>query len=190
MEKDKLKNFINENKEEFDIIEPSGELWGRIEGEISDDKPLFQLKPFLRIAATVVMILGASWIGFFLGTNQDEFSSKKKPAIENLHEYAFEGMSDELMEVERYYVSEVSIRESKLENSNVDEELLNEVKLLKEEFEELKKEMGQSIDPMKVIEAMIENYQLRLEILQDILDEIEKEEERQLIKEGNNENIA
>jgi len=77
-------------------------------------------------------------------------------------------------------VNEVAEKQSQLSNYNVDEELLEEVELLNEEFEQLKIEMGQSADPMKVVEAMISNYQLRIEILQSILEEIEREREKTL----------
>ena len=59
---------------------------------------------------------------------------------------------------------------------------------MKLEFELLKEEMGQSADPMMVIEAMIQNYQLRLELLKSILEQVENERNHQ--KKMNDERIA
>jgi hypothetical protein len=181
MKKDKFKDFIQEHHDEFDMIEPSPELWKGIERSTKKKGSGFDSKSFLRIAASLFFILGAAWIALQIGNPiQEETAETETIQEEQSYDYAFSGLGDELAEVERFYVNEVSIKQSQLENYSVDEELLDEVELLNEEFEQLKIEMGQSADPMKVVEAMISNYQLRIEILQSILDEIEREREKTL----------
>lgn len=181
MEKDKFKNFIQEHHDEFDMIEPSPELWNRIEGSTQKKGSGFDSKTFLRIAASLFFILGAAWIALQIAEpTKDAIAEQEVIQENNSYDYAFSGLGDELAEVERFYVNEVAEKQSQLSNYNVDEELLEEVELLNEEFEQLKIEMGQSADPMKVVEAMISNYQLRIEILQSILEEIEREREKTL----------
>lgn len=180
MKKDTFKDFIDEHKEEFDFIEPSESTWKGIDTEIRKEKRLFDSKVFLRIAASLFLILGAAWIALqIINLPVDNFAEKTEDSEIN-SEYVFSEMSDELAEVEHYYVSEVSLKESELSNYKVDKDLLEEVDFLKEEFEQLKFEMENSADPMKVVEAMINNYQLRLEILQSILDQLEKDRERNI----------
>lgn len=186
-----FKNFIDENHEEFDSMEPSEQVWKGIKKETQKEKRLFDSKVFLRIAASLFLLFGSAWIAIQIATRPvDQMVEEETEQAGNMDfDYAFSGLSDELIEVERYYVSEVSIKEDALSNYAVDEELLAEVDLLKEEFEQLKEEMGQSADPMKVVEAMINNYQLRLEILQDILNELEREREKE-IQNGKDENYV
>lgn len=193
MEKDKLKDFIQENKEEFDFIEAGESTWMGIDEELSKrNRFSFDSKSFLRIAASIFLILGAAWIGIQINNSETNGAIAEEEANteEAIREYAFSGMSDELVEVERFYVSEVSLKESQLTDYEVDEDIFEEVELLKVEFEQLKEEMKNSGDPMKVVEAMIYNYQLRLEILQDILDQLERERENELHKNEKDENFV
>ena len=190
MEKDKFKNFIDENHEEFDFMEPSEQVWKGIKKETQKEKRLFNSKVFLRIAASLFLLLGSAWIVLQIATNPaDQFVEEDSTNEEVKNSFAFTGLSDELVEVERYYISEVSLKESELSNYNVDEELLAELDFLKEEFEVLREEMEQSADPMKVVEAMINNYQLQLEILEDILYQIEREREKKT-QNGKDENYV
>ena len=112
------------------------------------------------------LLLGSAWIVLQIATNPaDQFVEEDSTNEEVKNSFAFTGLSDELVEVERYYISEVSLKESELSNYNVDEELLAELDFLKEEFEALRGEMEQSADPMKVVEAMINNYQFGNKLL-------------------------
>jgi hypothetical protein len=181
MKKDQFKDFIQEHQDEFNMLEPSQDVWKGIENSSKKERRLFDSRVFLRIAASLFFILGAAWIALQIGKMPvRETADKEEVKTEELYDYAFSGISDELAEVEHYYVNEVAQKEALLSNFKVDEDLLEEVQLLNVEFEQLKIEMGQSADPMRVVEAMINNYQLRLEILQSILDQLEREKEKEL----------
>lgn len=181
MEKDKLKGFIQDHQEEFEMLEPSSDLWKGIEPKVKKKKGRFDSKVLLRIAASLFFVLGAAWIALQIGNLPGDQVAEEtgEPTVEG-YDYAFSGISDELAEVEHYYVSEVALKRSELSNYEVDEELLEELEQLDAAFEQLKSEMEQSPDPMKVVEAMIQNYQLKLEILQQILDQLEREKEKKL----------
>jgi len=191
MDKDNFKDFIQANKDQFDSIEPSPESWNKIEQRVYKDKPLIRTTILLRVAASLFLILGAAWIGIqIVSISQDQVAVEEAQSIEDSATYAFNGMSDELVEVEKFYVSEVNLKEEKLANYQVDKDLMEEVEKLKLEFDQLKEEMSTSADPMRVVEALINNYQLRLEILQSILDQLEKEKRKELQKENQNESIV
>lgn len=186
MEKDKLKDFIDQNKEDFDLFEPSDQIWEGVEMDLRKERFTFPSKVILRIAASVFFLLGAAWL--WMQMNPTAGPEIVEKSTEEKVEYAFTGLSAELEEVEFYYVSEVNFAQEQLNDYEVDEELFGEVEALKLEFELLKEEMGQSADPMMVIEAMIQNYQLRLELLKSILKQVEKERNHQ--KRMNDERIA
>ncbi len=191
MDKDNFKDFIQANKDQFDSIEPSPESWNKIEQRVYKDKPLIRTTILLRVAASLFLILGAAWIGIqIVSTPQNQVAVEEAQSIEDSATYAFYGMSDELVEVEKFYVSEVNMKEEKLASFQVDEDLMEEVEKLKLEFDQLKEEMSTSPDPMQVVEALINNYQLRLEILQSILDQLEKERMKDLQKENEYESVV
>ena len=192
MDKDKFKDFIQENKDQFDLAEPSEMSWKMIEQKVYKDKPLLRSSILLRVAASLFLILGAAWMGMQILT-----MSENKVAVEEVKEemeekssLAFSGMSDELVEVEQYYVSEVQLKEQELSDFKIDDDLLEEIEVLKLEFDQLKDEMKNSADPMQVVEALINNYQLRLEILQNILDQMKKERMRELQKDNKDESFV
>jgi len=192
MDKDKFKDFIQENKDQFDLAEPSEMSWKMIEQKVYKDKPLLRSSILLRVAASLFLILGAAWMGMQILT-----MSENKVAVEEVKEemeekssLAFSGMSDELVEVEQYYVSEVQLKEQELSDFKIDDDLLEEIEVLKLEFDQLKEEMKNSADPMQVVEALINNYQLRLEILQNILDQMKKERMRELQKDNKDESFV
>jgi hypothetical protein len=68
---ERLEDFIKMNRDEFDDLEPSGDLWAKIEKELppegtaikSQEAKTFSLSFVLKVAASVVIIMG---IGFGL----------------------------------------------------------------------------------------------------------------------------
>src|SRR3982751_47216 len=68
----RLEEFVKANREEFEDIEPSAELWGRIEKELplhfgqkKNETKTFSLGFVLRIAASVVVLMGIGFV-FYL----------------------------------------------------------------------------------------------------------------------------
>ena len=139
MEKDKLKGFIQDHQEEFEMLEPSSDLWKGIEPKVKKKKGRFDSKVLLRIAASLFFVLGAAWIALQIGNLPGDQVAEEtgEPTVEG-YDYAFSGISDELAEVEHYYVSEVALKRSELSNYEVDEELLEELEQLDAAFEQLK----------------------------------------------------
>jgi molecular chaperone GrpE (heat shock protein) len=82
-------------------------------------------------------------------------------------------MFKEFQEAETYYAAEVSEKVNLIKEMEGDEELLAEIEFLQLEYENLKKEMDAGADSQKIIAAMIENYRLRLNILEEILMELQ-----------------
>ena len=74
----RLEDFIKNNKEAFDDLEPSASIWGRIElglpAEISQpnkkDAKVFSLGFVLRVAASIVVVMGISFIFYLRNQNK------------------------------------------------------------------------------------------------------------------------
>lgn len=167
MNNDKLKSFIDANKLQFDSEEPSKELWNDIANGLGEKPKIFSFWKVLPYAATIALLVS---IGVFF-INQGTESRLASKSVKD--DFGLSGFSDELQEVEQYYIVQVNEKLEDLERFDVDEELLSEVNMLKTEFDDLKVEMGVGADPMKVIEAMIDNYRLRLVLLEDLLEAME-----------------
>jgi len=179
MKEDKLKDFISDNKEGFESEFPSDNLWQKIENELEGRKEtkIISFQRFLPyVAAAAVVILG---MFFFLNSDGEQIIADQTEDIQN-------NLVADFGEVEGYYMVQVNDRLKSLKSYDVDPELLEEVDDLKQEFEELKIEMGLGADPGMVLEAMIENYRLRLEILEDLSRAFEaskqKREEHEIIQ--------
>ena len=159
MKKDRLKEYIKEHREELDSEFPSEGIWDKIERRLDqDEKPkVFSIQRFIPYAVAAIILVGA----IFLWPSND-------PKI------VIEDFTSDFSEVENYYLVQVNDKLNDLEKYEIDPDLMEEVSDLKKEFDELKLEMGVGADPGVVIEAMIENYRLRLELLEDLLSAMER----------------
>ncbi|MEM7160998.1 MAG: hypothetical protein AAF487_01030 [Bacteroidota bacterium] len=176
MKEDKLKNFIDSNKEEFDVEFPSENLWNKIESDLDQKEvKVFSIRPYLPYAAAGIMI----FLSVFFFLNKDNKNLAEDPV-----QSAQDNLVEDFGEVENYYSMQVNDKLRNLNEYDVDPELLEEINDLKSEFEELKVEMGYGADPGIVLEAMVENYRLRLEILESLLHAFEesKQEDNEIIE--------
>lgn len=102
-------------------------------------------------------------------------------------------VSPEYNEVEQYYVQQVSIMEDEIENiwiNNDPEEkemLLQELDDMDKMYEDLQKDLKANPNDDRVINAMIEHYQRKVDIMNYVLSqlrEIQKDNENQINKEN------
>lgn len=171
MEMDKLKSFIDDHKEGFDDEMPSPVVWDKIEKALPQDRgrfvPIRWLWTLGAAAAVVVLLLGA----YVFTMNQ--------PDVEQVAEngqpvFRLSNVSEEMAEVEAYYLAEVNVRIDEMKKFPEGEEYLTAVEELRSEYESLCIELGRGADRGKIIEAMIQNYRMRLEILEEMLEELRK----------------
>ncbi|MGB0929529.1 MAG: hypothetical protein ACPGVB_02050 [Chitinophagales bacterium] len=189
--KDPLERFVQEHRDEFDLKEPSFELWDRIADSLPPDKEesapkMVPLRLVFRMAAMVVVVLGAALMLFFQSSDNSNDIRLKGQSI------ALHDISPELAEVEQHYVALieaklVTLKSSEILNGADYQSLIHEMEDLDKDYEELKKELRNSLDKEQVIEAMIQNYRLRLKILEKMLQQVQKESDLKSAKEDKNE---
>ena len=182
MDKDKLKGFIDSHKEEFEE-QPRRDLWSSIEAELDDEGAQSDggnIRKFISWAAAAVLLFGVGYGMFKLGGMQSPIAEEQVEVPEKIEqpEITIASISADMAEVEQYYITEVHEKMDELKNYEIDEDILAEIEFLQEEFDALKGEIGRSVNPEIIIQAMIDNYRLRLEILENLLEEL-KEEHRQ-----------
>lgn len=169
-----MKDFLDQNREGFDSLQPSDDLWTRIENDLEEPKevctvPMRYLWYTVGAAACVVAILSS----VILFQPEPEVVAEQPNQEVEAPSFSLADVSEELAEVELYYASEVNAKIEAVKEYDESEEFLEDIEFLRTEFEALREEMGRGADQHKIIEAMIENYRLRLEILEDLLDELE-----------------
>ncbi len=172
--KDRLEEFIKANREGFDVYEPGENIWKGIQKRrtariMVSHSLLVQLT---RVAA-VLLIFAASW------ALHDYFDYRHRIALENQENQIYSEIP-ELRETENYYNSLVSVKMKELQPyfrqvPGLDKEVKGDLTQLDSVYVSLKKDLRDNIANDEVIEAMIQNYRMKLEILEDLLNELKME---------------
>ena len=173
---DNLEKFIQENRDQLDPELPKG-LWEKIEPQ-SKKQRLFS-KTWMNVAsiAAGVLLLVSLGISYFYG-NDDNGPVHSEPTVAQKSDEVIKEdvnlgeISPEYAEIEMHYASLVNDRVEELNRLNPDPDLMEEIEELEEEYELLKKELGSGGNDAQIIEAMIDNYRIKLQLLEDILDHL------------------
>jgi predicted CopG family antitoxin len=167
---DRLEKFVKQHHEQFDSREPDPSIWLKINPAstpvVKDRRPM----RWLRIAAAVAVIFAGSTAGIYFLTGEK--------ADQEL--YSNE-LYREIMETEQYYSQMVSDRYNELKpflaaNPAASEMLTTDMEELDEVYAELKEDLKDNASNPEVIEAMILNYRVKLEILEDLLNQLKEKE--------------
>lgn len=173
---DRLENFINKNREDFDQGVPDLKVWAAIEQNLSAaDAPsmlpekkakVISFKRVMSIAASVLVLLLAGGIG---GT----YIAQQQNAT------AISSLSDidvEHAEVERYFSQLIEEKTKQLAHFDNAENVKSDLQQLDEVFKELSKELKIAPKGMQeqIINAMIKNYQAKIDILNRVIEKREK----------------
>ena len=119
-------------------------------------------KPMLGIAASIALI-----ITLFIGSQQQKESgdlASVSPKMEETQNFFTATINEELIKLKE----EVSPEVEKLV-----QDALKQIKILEEDYVNLKADLSKSGDDNRVIYAMISNFQNRIDILKNTLNQIE-----------------
>jgi len=169
--KDRLEEFVRNHSEEFDILEPRQELWKNIEKSIKPRRTL-GWKYYVSRAAIVVFLIGATLIGQRVWMSRGQNITARNSDIEiNI---------PELKEAEMYYDGMINAKLNEVKPMlsgypTLEVELESDLSELDSIYSALKNDLKDDIANQEVIEAMIQNYRLRIEILEDILSFLESQ---------------
>ncbi len=166
METNDLKNFIDVNRESFEIYDYDQADWQGIADRLDSSQGknksvIIPLKYLWRSAAMFAVILGAvfymSWLNW---------KSHSQHAM----------MSAELQEAEYYYGELIATRVAAISklDQGAEEEAFRNMEALDQAFIELKTDLKDNADNEEVLHAMIDNYKIKLEILEQIIQQLEE----------------
>jgi len=174
MKTDKLEKFVQEHRNEFDDMTPDPAIWDKI-GKREPEKPSVNWTTILLRVAAVVVIFVSAYI--FVDYLSKSGSLNNEVANNEVVDPKDADMARELMEAEYYYTSQIDERREELycltvNNTSLRKDVDTELGDLDKTFAELKNDLKDNADNEEVILAMIRNYRLKLEILDQILKQI------------------
>jgi hypothetical protein len=165
----RLEEFIKNNREEFDDLEPRANLWSRIETELpqqfKEEKKTFSLGFVLRVAAILVMVMGSCFFAYLY---------YQKPANVNLA-----AINPEYAKQQVQYASLIATKQSELKiiaksDPQLYEEFTGEIAKMESTYKKLNKDLLTSPNQEAVLRAMIRNLQVQTEVLNQQLNVIEQ----------------
>ncbi|HVW15036.1 MAG TPA: hypothetical protein VHB54_14470 [Mucilaginibacter sp.] len=168
----RLEDFIRKNKEEFDDLEPSADLWARIEKHLPPEgaqlkkreAKMFSLNFVLRVAASVVIVMG---IAFALYVRNE-----KKQGID------YAAINPEYAKQQVQYTSLIQSKQSELKSLTKDDpemyqEFSKEIAKMDSTYNKLNRDLANSPNQEIVLREMIRNLQIQTEVLNQQLNVIE-----------------
>jgi hypothetical protein len=173
---DQFEKYMQSNREAFDLYEPDDYLWKGIEKNIQkEEKKNVNWRFVATRVAAVVAIFIASW--YF----HDWYGNRDRQSM--ITETAKELNIPELKEIENYYESVIDDKLQEIEPMltkypGLDEEINRDLVALDSLYISLKKDLHDNVANREVIEAMIQNYRLRVEILEDLLSMLAPDDEQ------------
>jgi cytoskeletal protein RodZ len=158
---DKLEQFFSENN--FDFKEPNKGHLDRFERKLNLPQKRNKTSwKWLSVAASVVLILG-----FWLGSNHQKRQvdlADVSPKMEEVQSYFVSAIHQELKTLEK---------NRSLDTETIIEHALEELEELEDNYKTFVKDLTKNGKQKTIINAMIKNYQRRLDILENTLKQIE-----------------
>lgn len=182
MKQDSLEKFIRDNREDFDRMYPSAAVWDRIADEL--DKKEYRHQPriytLMKWAAAVTVILA---VGFTLGLYTIKPQTERQQMMVNMGPQQYE----RYQEIQNYYTHQVSQKWDEVQSLKAQLPTTDPGKLdddlgqLDAVFTELKNELIKShgADDEKIIDAMIMNYQTKIDILERVAEKLKQQQQSQ-----------
>ncbi len=154
------------NTDKFDIYEPPKGHFERFQlklearDNIGSKAPIRWVK--LMVAASVVILLGLGSV-FLLQVNQELELSDVSPELKETQDYFMLAIYQKITEVEAL---------KNEDNATMINDALIRIELLEENFHDLKQDLNTTGFNKPIIHAMIQNYQQRITVLQDLLERL------------------
>ena len=171
--KDRLEEFIGQNRNGFDVYDPPEDLWeGHSQAEAGKIIPKSRYWPH-RFADS------SGGGDFHLGLVAARLCRQQNQA--DVPDSRLYQIVPELKEAESYYQNQVSLKMKELQPyfrqvPGLDREINQDLTELDSVYVSLKQDLQDNVANDQVIEAMIQNYRMKLEILQQLLDQLKSEQ--------------
>ena len=173
--KDRLENFIRDNKKDFDQFEAPEALWEKIEKQLDDQainspsagakkEKVVRLSFLLKIAATIIVVLGIGLWGY-------QYQQKESSDLSNIN--------PQLAKQQVHYANLIELKRSELKQIEKEEpqlysEFSSEIRKMEVSYQKLKSDLPGSPNQEETVKAMIRNLQIQTELLNQQLNIIQQ----------------
>jgi cytochrome c-type biogenesis protein CcmH/NrfG len=166
----KLEDLIQSNRDKFNDLEPDEGHFERFQEKLSRhhrQNRRFPWGVFLKAAAVAILVvLSGLWIYENVG---DKESSRQ---------LALEQVSPEVREAHFYYTSLMEekyerIRQFDFKNEDQKEMLLQELREMDAIYSNIRDDLRANPNDSRVVSALIRHYQMKLEVMNQILNQLE-----------------
>ena len=162
MMNDTLKDLVNEQRGDFEVhTSDYDSLWENVTREL-DKRQRRPLSFMMKIAAGLVILAVSSILAYTAISWESQRSS-----------VALYQVSPEMKETEKYYLQLINDRMEELRSyPEIENAAAGELATLDSLYNELQNDLADNVDNEEVVSAMIQNYRLKLELLENILFQI------------------
>jgi hypothetical protein len=164
---DNLEKFIHDNRTAFDSEVPSLKVWAAIDRAANQKEARrIRLWKNLRVAAAVAVLLVAGGIGGSFITQANQGNSATAILQETAPEY---------FEMEQYFQGQINQQINQLASYDPDAQVLQDLDQIDQAMLELKEELRTAPKGKgkEIVENLIRNYQMKIAILERVLDKME-----------------
>ncbi len=163
---DNLETFVFSNRDDFDFLDPNPGIWEKV----SKSKQTFRIKGMLwKVAAILLVLLVYPFYTLVINNNPGNKSLRSNNLIIS--------KIPELLEADAYYTAYINNQMHGLQLQLIDKpdiktELDKDINDLDEIYNELIEDLKDNIDNKEVVDALIQNYRMKVKILEELFDYI------------------
>ncbi len=160
--------FIEDNRADFDTEIPNLKIWSQIDKVINRGTERRQiLRGWLwRAAAAVALLVLGATAGILLNEKREDVVAARE----------VEQVAPDFQDTEKYYDQQVKAKLTRLASyQNTDPSVFSDLKQIDEIQKELKAELDNAPTSTRqeIVRRMIENYQIKIGILERVLEHVE-----------------
>jgi hypothetical protein len=169
----RLEDFIKMNREGFDDLEPSADLWAKIEKHLPEqynmpekrETKTFSLGFVLRVAASVILVMGIGFAFYLKNT--------KKAGVD------FAAINPVYAQQQVHYTSLIESKRTELKSiaksdPQLYEEFSSQIAEMDSTYKQLNIDLATSPNQELVLQAMIRNLEIQTQVLNQQLRVIEQ----------------
>ena len=171
---DNLEEYIMKNRESLDMYKPASSNWKKIKKELNPAR--FSGYRWLSVAAMAAVILGSAV--FFLKPGE---RLSQQSAGEKNFQMMLKG-SPQLKEAVIYYnnlANSLYMEATPMlaKNPEMEKELFSDISHIDSICSEIKHDLKDNVSNKEVIEALIQNYRIKISLLEDMLTVLKENDE-------------
>lgn len=168
---DKLKRYVQNHKADFDMHKAPSDTWDKIEQVLVKEKSTGGNRKYIvGVVLTVLIALGV-YYALYRYANKEIDDYPKIQANDEVLEFA---ELEDFEETRRYYITKASESLEELTTMHTDIQLEQDLQLLDAAEQELRNELkeAEGIYQEQILRAIIQNQQIKLDLINSVLHQI------------------